>query len=610
MSRPQEITSQGEIPLTGEIPRRVGAARQLARICRWTFFDPIQVRRLVEATGSGMRVRWVWCGFAAGFGGLLSPLAGATDLPGVFVLPAIAAIDLHSEGVDSLGVMAVSVLFFLSPAVGWTPGKSSSSDPWFWTPMFFMALGFGGLLSWTAMNRSFLFLTIGLAALSITSPSKSLAANLAASSDADAARFEAACLLLVLLAVRMAGPQALIGSFKATANSETCHALSLTRFRRCLVLAYVSFSAAFTIVHLLLPSPRLELLAAVLLVVAVLELDLPAYLRLVLWLRRQDGALRSFSRELLFFSLPVLAFEPAGLKSYLSRVRELEGPEVAGELAVELLLRTGYRRDAESTIEEIGKDEPFLFYQLRQRLAAEVPRDPDEQQTTAPRPAVRESATLLAPALSAISARETSASEIQGMLLSHPYQPPRGKEGAPLAALAIWFPIASWPRETLSLPQVVYRTLASVREPFRRTKILLADAERVRSTYTHLLASSVRWAEANLGASLIPVALSLERLAGNASILETLARRLKEARKQEGASSESLLDACREILRLGLTLPAADATELAIALSAGNAWILLEDDREMETELKPVQRAFDAVLLCYLTNLEELIVVR
>lgn len=608
MSRTQEIAAIEEVPGNRETARRAGVALQLVRICRWTFFDPIQVRRLVEATGSGMNVRWVWCGLAAGFGALLSPLAGAMDLPGALALPAIAAllaliasIDLHSEGVDALGILCLSVLLFVFAMPATMPtSRPASPGPWFWAaslPLFALGLGFGWKVSQASMNRGFLFLPVGLAMISMAaaSPSGSMLGRLGSLAGAEPGRFEAACLLLVLFAGRLAGPQASIGSFTPMAGTETCHALLVTAYRRLLVLAYLSFSAAFLLLHLIRPSPRMALLAAALFLGALLEADVPAYLRLSLWLRSQDGALRAAAREPLVFSLPVLAFQPAGLGRYLQRVWKVEGAEAAGELAVDVLLRTGYRRAAEQTMQEIGIVEPLLFHRLRRRLEAEVPRDPREP--SAPRtaaPALRAAAPVVAPALSAITVSGLDSAAIQGALFSHYYQPPRGKEGAPLMALPIWFPVAAPPLETLTLEQVLYRSLGSVREPFRRSRILLPDAARVRAMYTEILAWAVDWGESSLGASLIPVPLSLARLAGHAAELDALAQRLaRERAALQAGGGPARSSGCREILELGLS--AGHLGDLTAALEAGNAWLLLEDDRDGDSDLKAVRKALDAV---------------
>ena len=617
MSRSQEITATGEVPRTRETPVRAGAARQLVRICRWTLFDPIRVRRLVVATGSGRTVRWGWCGMVAGFGALLSPLAGATDLPSALVLPAVAAllalaasIDLHGEGPDALGVMCLSILLFVFafPATMPAGGRPPSLGAWFWAtslPVFAMGMGFGFKISQAAMNRGFLFVPFGLAMISMAAvaTSDSMLGRLGSLTGAEPGRFEAACLLLVLSAVRLAGPQASIGSFTPMAGTETCHALPVTAYRRILVLAYLSFSAAFLLLHLIRPSPRLALLAGALVAGAALEMDLPAHLRLAVWLWRQDGALGMAVREPLVFAFPVLAFEPAGLGSWLRRVRTAEGSEVAGGLAVDLFLRTGYRRAAERMLQEIGTREPFLFHRLRRRLEAEVPRDPREQQAagrSAPAPGAaataRADAPLVAPALSAISVEGVSSPELQGLLFSHRYEPPRGEEGAPLAALPIWFPVAAPPTETLTFAQVIYRSLGSVRKPFRRTRLLLPDAARVRSIYTELLDWAADWAESSLGASLVPVALSLRRLAGNGRSLEALAQRLSRERLAAQAGSGPQPDSgCREVLELGMSLTVAELAELSAGIEAGNAWILLEDDRSGDEDLKPVKRALDAV---------------
>lgn len=181
----------------------------------------------------------------------------------------------------------------------------------------------------------------------------------------------------------------------------------------------------------------------------------------------------------------------------------------------------------------------------------------------------------MAPALSAITVEGLDSAELQGMVFSHLYEPPRGEEGAPLMAITLWFPIAAPPVETLTLPQVIYRSLGSVRKPFRRTRLLFPDEARLRAVYTELLEWAADWAESSLGASLVPIPLSLRRLAGNSRSLEGLG--------------------CREILEMGMALTGASCEELTARIEAGNAWILLEDDRGGDEDLKPVKQALDAV---------------
>jgi hypothetical protein len=182
------------------------------------------------------------------------------------------------------------------------------------------------------------------------------------------------------------------------------------------------------------------------------------------------------------------------------------------------------------------------------------------------------------------------AAESRPLLFTHSYEGPRGRESVPVALLPIWFPVVPPPVETLTLAQVLYRSLASVREPFRRTRLILADPERVRSLYSELLDQAVGWAESNVGASLVPIALSLSRLARNGQALGDLARRLTDERSAPVAGS-----GCREVLELGLPVPAADVQALAAAVETGNAWVLLEDDCAGGEELKPVKKAFHAV---------------
>lgn len=203
------------------------------------------------------------------------------------------------------------------------------------------------------------------------------------------------------------------------------------------------------------------------------------------------------------------------------------------------------------------------------------------------RPTQSKNPGLATPAFSAVPVSDQADGELQELLFEHPYEAPRGRASAPLAVWPIWFPVVVPPMETLTLDQVLYRSLASVREPFRRTRLLLASGDRVRPLYTALLEWAVRWAESNLGASLVPVALSLSRLAAKRRALELLIQRLPHS----GASS-----ALVEILELGMSVPADPVEDLVAAILTGNAWILLEDDcDEGETDLKPVKAAFDAV---------------
>jgi hypothetical protein len=579
--------------------------RNLLRLAAWTFLHPLEVDRQIQATGTAWPARWVWCALAAGFGLLLSWLLLDPGNLVWFLLPPVlgpmlvllGSVWIQDTGTDAFGIMMLGVLcFFLAcPATKIEQAKGFS-----WSQLLPVAgilavfgggLAAGAMLTRAGSNRSFLFLPIGLlicAALPLLPAPPMVLQPLVNVAGKPPAAILAALTAVLLFVLRMVAPQVVLRSFQHLSNTASCAYLPLTAFRRRLAFFYVLGGAASLLAARFVFTPaRSMAVGFVFLAMAVFELDLPQTLIL---------SVRRVRWPALLFRIPGLPFSPPGLTGYLARVRHQLGDQQAASLAVDLILRTGYREPAEAAIEELRRDDYYLGLEINRRLAAEWPRPPDEEGGGA-RPAVASSATQKALVIPQLSPRDFAGAAFRDLLLAHRYEAPRGKEGAPLAAWPLWFPVAQPPMETMTLPQVVYRSLASVREPFRRTQILVADREKARATFTDLLDWAVGWASSSLGASLIPVALSLERLAADPARLAELSGELVRARSGAGGVSavKAGRRACRDLIVWGSPDKPSDPEALTLALEGGNAWLLIEDDRKAKTDLKPVRRALDLV---------------
>ena len=576
--------------------------KQHARIALWTFTDPLQVFRKIQATGTAWTVRWTWCALAAALG-----LALAWVLPGMrnptlliglpllgVLLVLLAACDVKESHTDSFGTMLLCMALwgFAVPSAkvpqitGFLPQAVAAAV---FLVVMLGGLYLGSLLTQSAMNRSYLILPVSFAVVAGTSAVSEpwIHARVSAVTGTSPTMLTPAVLVLVLFTLRLVSPLHCIGAFQHLSNTENCYALPLTEFKRRLIGTYAVLVSACLIGAWIRPAGavRLQVLAGTLLFGMLLELDLPQLGALTLWLSARNRRFR-FDTSPLVLSLPCCPFSPPGLHRYLERAREMMGDRRAAELAIALLLRTGYRRAAEATIEEIRAENPYLGFEITRRLMEAWPSDPSSRE-----PAVKASP---APALTIpqLSPQDFRDAKFREVLFSHRYEPPRGKEGAPLAAWPLWFPVAAGPTETMTLPQIIYRSLASVREPFRRTRLSFSDPALAQQTYTELLDWAVSWARSSFGASVIPIALSLRRLADSGSRLEELCVRLVHERMAGAADTRA---GCQEIIECGSVSATAGFGELAAAVEAGNAWILLEDDREGDIDLKTVKRALDLV---------------
>lgn len=585
--------------------------RNLFRLAAWTFLHPLEIDRRIQATGNAWPARRVWCALSAGLGLILSwAFLDPRDLVW-FLLPValgpvlvlIAALDAKDAHTDALGLMVLALLSWglafpaaKMQATGSTARQFALTAPYL--AVFIGGLAAGALLAKTAMNRSYLFLPIGLAAWA-AQPVHGLQPWVLTRLGAVAGPPPELALPVIaavfLFVLRMAGSQIVIRSFQHLSNTESCTYLTLAAFRRAQALVYgVLGLASLLATRWLAAPPRSYAMPIVFLAMAAFELDLPQ--TLVLSLRRG-------SWPGLLFRIPGVPLPPPGLAGYLARLKEQRGNRAAGSLAADLLLRTGYRRSAEATIAAIRQSDWHLGVEIGNRLAAEWPRDPREE---GPRPPERQAAArtisrAVRPALAIpqLSPHDFAGAAFGSLLLTKRYEAPRGKEGAPLAALPLWFPVAEPPMETMTLPQVVYRSLASVREPFRRTQIVLSQKELVRDSYTELLDWAVRWAASSLGASLVPVALSLQQLVANQSRLVSVADEVRRSRAGSGGEAGSAVEltraGCAAVITLGSKFAPADVSALTAAVEAGNAWLLVEDDREGKGDLKPLRKALDLI---------------
>ena len=187
------------------------------------------------------------------------------------------------------------------------------------------------------------------------------------------------------------------------------------------------------------------------------------------------------------------------------------------------------------------------------------------------------------------------------VLFTCAYDIPRGKESMPLMSILeplyrlVFRPWAPEPFETLTLPQILYRCVGSVREPARRIRLVLPHDDSARTTFDRLLRELARQARANLGAALLPIPISVSRLLEH---VDELQRRAKEIQDASTEAGPLILDACRWILMIAARIQATPevVADLCDALREGNAWLLFEDDADPGASFRSVQKLLDLVL--------------
>jgi hypothetical protein len=182
------------------------------------------------------------------------------------------------------------------------------------------------------------------------------------------------------------------------------------------------------------------------------------------------------------------------------------------------------------------------------------------------------------PRLSRQSVEQTSQITL---VFEHQYTPPRGRASLPLAKLPIWFPIAGPLVEHLSLSQVIFRSLASSREPFRRAMLIVDTAERTaRSVFDWAFSA----ASESSGANLTPVWLSYRDLLRHPATLERIANTfrvsLKDSLKETDERRMACVTALRELLGLSIDGSTSYLEEALGRLLHGNAFLILLDDSD------------------------------
>lgn len=590
--------------------------RAVPRTLLLAWFHPLLVNRTVRATGRSGPVRAAWgvlgalCGLAASFA------CGGVDqwpllllLPVVGVLAALVlSIDLSAGGTtDSVGVLMLVFypFLFLCPyrIARAEPPAEPSGMPFGWILfllLFVAILALGGLLAFAAMNRSWMFwpLAISVAAWMYAAEVEPWPVSLVSSfgGPIDFAGFSCGLLLTLFLLFLPQLGYTCVETYRTINNIDDGCYRQVARGRLAFAAFHVVFGGAALLGwYLSEDRPHLLPFALVFLASALLNLSPISWVVLNLWVAAARATGRGFADvdNNLLFRLPAVPLPVIGVGGILARMGRTQG-ENAAKLAVELLCRTAYQRGAVAYVESLAATDPVLFHRTRSGLAQRGPR-PGQ-------PAARPGGSRLGmPPLPALLPRGGPAAD-DDILFGHPYEPPRGKEGAPLAAVGVNFPIAEDLVETMTLPQIVYRTLASVREPFRRTGLVFLDAASGRAAFAGLLRGLAVQARNHFGAGLLPIPLSLNKLAGHREEITRHADALAAARSRAelsgGASPDDLtLRACVRLLEIGANVPLQPgmAGELTDTLRWGNAWLLIEDDSAGEIDAAAARRLFDLV---------------
>lgn len=580
-----------------------------ARVCWWTFSDPIRIERLVEATVSGAAARLGWCtlGGLAGLALALPVMKGAglaamLALPVLGVLLALVASGgfRWTDASDSIGMMTLSVvvLFLAFPA-----NAEAAKVDQNWVAFVVMMVAVVALmaLGWflaSVSNRGFMFWPLawgGLVGLSSRGSALGLVVLLEKCTGPLPPLFLPALLVLILFTFRTQAASVVIRAYKYGSGTESYYALALVKFRRRVIVFYAVMALACAVFAFFYRGNQmLPMLAAVFLAGAVLELDPLQYVAVTLWVAAatarisRGGDPHRASPGGLLSTFPVLPFPPPGLVTHLRAYRRRRGNDAAAELVTTLWMTTGYAKAAERVAGEIGTEDPMAYWTIRQRLLEAVPDSARKGEQAEPEAKTAHAVSGAAPGPPLKAAglfREEAPDEaLDKFLFSHYYEPPRGKEGSPLGAFPIWFPVADPATETMTLKQVIYRTLGSVREPFRRTLIRAGDKDEAADLFTLLLDRAVAWSSGSFAATVLPIALSTSRMSERKADIAALADRTRAARAaspQTGASDRGdLLSACRTLLMWGAGVSEEQADQLTAALAAGNAWLLVEADTD------------------------------
>ncbi len=595
--------------------------KNILKIWGWTFFNPIKTNRFIQSTNSTRLVRraLVLLGALTGFviafiyrGGKFPGLSMVLLLSGFGILfAAVASVGLKDSHTDAFGISLLVMLLFFLLISSFQRKVNPSKTNWKATLIIFAVIALVFFLAWRlsrrGMNRSFLFWPIGLCGFAIFSVQKTepwvfnvigkIGGPLPAISSS-------ALLLLALIIFKTYYAEVFIQSYKHISKTENYYAYTLSSFKRNMALTYFIFSLACWGASLLFPELiKLRFTATALLVGGILELEIIQYMFLCCWLKYKNSRLIAQSlteitdknRNLLFL-IPTVPFEPVGIKKYLTLLKEIKGEREAAFFAAQLLLETGYFREARKWISQLTVYDPSLYFLIAERLNQAVPTDLQDESMKSSYDLQKEEPLTV----STLYAEEFSHASLDEQLYSHYYVPPRGKEGAPLAMLPIWFPVAKPPFETMTLSQIIYRSLASVREPFRRTKLTLPDPKTAKSAYTNLLEWALGWANSSPGASLIPVILSLKRLVEQTSNIQGIYVQLKQTQDKTDIDSQehstlSVFSACQKIIQWGSMAPIPNLPDVMTAISAGNAWLLIEDDRQSNSSLKTINKTLDLV---------------
>lgn len=604
---------------------------KIFQVSLWAFTNPMRLSKAMEAAQSANDLRIAWCAIIAIAGVVLSfaflPSPQGWELAGLSVagviLVVIGTLDLRTSGPDSLGVMilAAALLFSFVPA---TAQMGGATPPIFESPakgtiVGLLGMGVAMALAWAmgraGLNRSFLFWPLGLCGFiygTALGPKSGLHAALSRVPGLQVEEIYPPLLILVLLVFHMVSGITIIRSFRHLYNTENFQATPLADFRRKMGLVYLALGIVCYVLPFFLPNiPHVRNLTIAWVIGGALELNLLQWFILSIWVltRKSIQADDTQTNPLpeprnLLFQMPGLALEPLGLKSQLSRISTEAGESAMVVLATKLVLQTSYQKTPTKLIERLNETNPYLYFRTVRQIQAAAPAVAQTESQASQTPARSAASRLRRPSapltISGLFSTTTRNESLDGLVFAHAYQAPRGMEGSPLAAMPLWFPIATSPTEHLTLTHIIYRSLASVREPFRRTRIVADNVEEGRRIYTEILDWGFKWARSSFGASMLPIPISLSRLVDHSFELTSIGEEIRRA-SAELASSDEIgrhrlyCRAIVKLVRLGADVSEWEAQNLTKSIDAGNAWLLVEDDTAPGTKLNPVQKAFDLI---------------
>jgi hypothetical protein len=591
-----------------------------------SLFRPSKLCVLINTTGrlSHLRKAWVLLAFCISLvlsivfvHPLWSPITLLLPLIAVFTV-LVVSLGLKDPSTDALGAMLFGFLpVALLAAAGhsWETVKPMSGN---WQNTFVFLIGiplfFGALwkLMRSGLNRGFISWPFGIAMFCAA-----LALLPGAGFSQRVSRFgniEAVLIIILctyLLAAKLCSPVIVIQSFIRLYATPYFSGHAVAEFKRQLSLFYAATGVCLWLVVWRYPSfALLKLGGLVFFIFAFLEMELPLYFYAWLRLRMETSRLAAGEKVIsagqsVLFRFPYIPLEIAGIDRYLTTLSEAAGPREAAVVAMHVLFDTSYHQAPHKFLQLMQLEEPSLVYEVQSQINEVVEKlKTTHREINSGTVSARPSGPAWMPPISPSTAYSAPAANrfLRGAIFSHWYSAPRGREGSPLAAMPLWFPVAEHPEENMSLEQVIYRCLSSTREPFRKATIVLQSADQVSQMTDAVSNWASELALESFGASLIPIHVSLSSLLQKSADLAELATRVEKQRKamavQERDNAYDATLPCKEFLRLATGRSGRLIEQMTDALRYGNAWIIVEDDCSSSpdsTDMKVIRKNCDLV---------------